>query len=132
MSKFLKSVRTSSNKKDQVIKKTITASLSNSIKEIQYATVEAKRLNKVMNITEAANELSLIMEAMFLHGLRDSLSHRFQKALAGIDEKPQAPDFWAPILIISHRQIIDQVSIVLCFFLSSAINCFISSYMLLI
>ncbi|XP_066158249.1 uncharacterized protein Plekhm1 [Euwallacea fornicatus] len=109
MNKFLKGVQ-SPSKKDQMIKEAVTTSLSNTIKEIQYAAIEAKKINRVTDMTESANELSSIIEAIFLHGLRDSMSHRFRKALGGVQEKPQLPDFWAPLLIISHRQIIDQIA----------------------
>ncbi|XP_066248881.1 uncharacterized protein Plekhm1 [Euwallacea similis] len=109
MNKLLKRVQ-SPSKKDQMIKEAVTTSLSNTIKEIQYAAIEAKKLNKVTDMTEAANELSSIIEAIFLHGLRDTMSHRFRKVLGGVQEKPQFPDFWAPLLIISHKQIIDQIA----------------------
>ncbi|KAL1492935.1 hypothetical protein ABEB36_011098 [Hypothenemus hampei] len=110
MNKFLKSVRSPSNKKNEIIKQSITSNLSNIIKEIQYVNVEENKLNKITDVTEASNELCTVIEAMFLHGLRDSVSYKFRKALAGIDERPQPPDFWAPLLIISHKQIITQIT----------------------
>lgn len=108
MNKLLKSVRTSTNKKDDLIKQSITTNLSNTVKEIQYAGVEENKGNRVIDVTEAANQLCTTIEAMFLHGLKDSLSHRFKRALADVDERPD-PNFWAPLLVISHRQIIDQI-----------------------
>lgn len=108
MNKLLKSVRSSSSKKDDIIKQSITTNLSNTVKEIQYASVEENKSNKVVDVSEAATQLCTIVEAMFLHGLRDSLTHRFKKALSDIDEKPE-PNFWSPLLVISHSQIIDQV-----------------------
>lgn len=109
MNKFLKSVRSVTSKKDELIKQSITAQLSNSVKEIQYAGVEENKTNKTVDITEAANTLCTTIEGMLLHGLKDSLTHRFKRAIADIDERPE-PSFWAPLLVISHRQIIDQVS----------------------
>lgn len=109
MNKLLKSVRVSTNKKDDLIKQSITTNLSNSVKEIQYAGVEENKGNRVIDVSEAANQLCTTIEAMFLHGLKDSLTHRFKRALADIDERPH-PNFWAPLLVISHRQIIDQIT----------------------
>ncbi|CAG9759589.1 unnamed protein product [Ceutorhynchus assimilis] len=110
MNKLLKSVRLTSSKKDDIIKESITTNLSNTVKEIQYASVEENISNKVIDMAEAANQLCTIIEAIFLHGLRDSLTHRFKRVLADIDEKPEPPNFWSPLLVISHRQIIDQIT----------------------
>lgn len=108
MNRFLKSVKsvTTNNKDD--IKKSITVHLSNSVKEIQYAGIDDTRSIKNEDMIEAANALCTTIEAMFLHGLKDTFSHRLKRAIADVDEKPE-PNFWAPLLIISHRQIIDQV-----------------------
>ncbi|XP_060515935.1 uncharacterized protein LOC132695600 [Cylas formicarius] len=109
MNKLLKSVKSSSNKKDDLIKHSITTHLSNSVKEIQYVGVEEAKSSKIIDVTDASNQLCMAVEAMFLHGLRDSLTHRFKKALSDLDERP-APNFWDPLLVISHRQIIDQIT----------------------
>lgn len=108
MSRFLKSVRFNNNDREDLIKKSITRHLSNSVKEIQYVGVEDARSLRTEDITEAANALCFTIEAMFLHGLKDTLSHRFKRAIADVDERPEL-NFWAPLLVISHRQIIDQV-----------------------
>ncbi|XP_044256164.1 pleckstrin homology domain-containing family M member 1 [Tribolium madens] len=108
MNKLFKSVHSSDTNKDNLIKKSITDHLSNSVKAIQYCGVEENGLNKE-DVTEASNTLCMTIEAIFLHGLRDSLSKRFKRAIADVDERPE-PSFWAPLLVISHRQIIDQIT----------------------
>lgn len=111
MNRFLKSVKSATtNSKEDIVKKSITSHLSNSVKEIQYTGVEDMKNVKSEDIVEAANALCTSIEAMFLHGLKDTLSHRFKRAIADVDERPE-PNFWAPLLVISHRQIIDQVLI---------------------
>ncbi|XP_056646153.1 pleckstrin homology domain-containing family M member 1 [Diorhabda sublineata] len=111
MNKLIKSVRSVTNNKDDIIKKSIINQLSNSCKEIHYAGAEENKSPKSSEylVTEAANTLCTTIEAIFLHGLRDTLTHRFKKVLADVDEQPE-PSFWAPLLIISHRQIIDQIT----------------------
>lgn len=54
--------------------------------------------------------LCSVLEAIFLHGLKDSLLNRVTEALSGpdFDAMPQ-PSFWGPLLVFSHRQIIDQI-----------------------
>lgn len=108
MNKLFKSVQSSNSNKDNLIKKSITTQLSNSVKAIQYCGIDENGLNKAEDVTEASNTLCMTIEAIFLHGLKDSLSKRFKRAIADVDERPE-PSFWAPLLIISHRQIIDQV-----------------------
>lgn len=109
MNKFLKSVRSSSsNNKNELVKKSITAQLSNSVKEIQYSSIEENQPLTTVNIRESVNNLCTIIEALFLHGLKDTIAHRLKRVVADMDERPE-PSFWAPLLIISHRQIIDQI-----------------------
>ncbi|XP_050313889.1 sorting nexin-29 [Anthonomus grandis grandis] len=110
MNKLLKNISPNSIKKDDIIKQSLTTHLSNTVKEIQYAEIEESGSKTVVDATEAANQLCSIIEAMFLHGIRRSLTHRFKKVLADIDLKPEAPNFWPPVLVISHSQIIDQIS----------------------
>lgn len=107
MNKLLKAVRMNNNR-DEVIKKSIVEQLSNSVKELQYSGIEENCSHHSVNPTEAANQLCIIIEALFLHGLKDSLKYRFQKVIADVDTRPE-PNFWAPLLVISHKEIIDQV-----------------------
>lgn len=111
MNKLLNSVKSSvktNNNKNDLVKKSITKQLSDSVKEIQYSSIEENKITKNADYMEAANTLCMTIEALFLHGLKDSLTHRFKRAIADVDERPE-PNFWAPLLIISHKEIIDQV-----------------------
>ncbi|CAG9855328.1 unnamed protein product [Phyllotreta striolata] len=111
MNRLLKSVRSVTNNKDEILKKSIINQLSDSCKEIHYSNVEENKSprSSEISITEAANTLCSTIEALFLHGLRDTLTHKFKKALSDFDEQPD-PSFWPPLLVISHRQIIDQIT----------------------
>lgn len=59
---------------------------------------------------EESMALCSILEAIFLHGLKDSLLNKVTEALSGpdFDAMPQ-PSFWGPLLVFSHRQIIGQI-----------------------
>ncbi|VEN57735.1 unnamed protein product [Callosobruchus maculatus] len=109
MNKLLKSVTSRNTSKDDVIKKSITVELSSSVKQIQYSGLEDNQSLKPEEVLEAASNLCNIIEAMFLHGLKDTISLRFKRALADVDERPD-PTFWSPLLIISHKQIINQIT----------------------
>ncbi|KAF2885712.1 hypothetical protein ILUMI_20485 [Ignelater luminosus] len=105
--KSVKAATTSS--KGTLIKNSITTQLSNSVKEIQLYTMDENMSHDSLQMNEAENALCSVIEAMLLHGLKDSLVHRARRAIADVDEKPE-PSFWAPLLVISHRQIIDQIT----------------------
>ncbi|CAH1980518.1 unnamed protein product [Acanthoscelides obtectus] len=109
MNKLLKSVRSANSSKDDFIKQSIMTELSNSVKQIQYSGLDDNRSMKPEEVLEAASNLCNIIEAMFLHGLKDTMSLRFKRVLADIDERPE-PSFWSPLLIISHKQIINQIT----------------------
>lgn len=59
---------------------------------------------------EETMALCSVLEAIFLHGLKDSLLNRVTEVLSGpdFDAMPQ-PSFWGPLLVFSHREIIDQI-----------------------
>ena len=63
----------------------------------------------VLGHTENTNLLCSVLEAIFIHGLRDSLSERLSSMLKDIDRMP-VPNFWPVIMIISHRELMEQVS----------------------
>lgn len=109
MNKLMNSVRGLTNAKEQAIKTSVITQLSNSVKEIQLFGVDENLSGDSMDMSEAESTLCSVIEAMFLHGLKDSLTHRFRKAITDVDVKPE-PSFWAPLLVISHKQIIGQVS----------------------
>ncbi len=63
-----------------------------------------------VEICDESLALLSAIEALFLHGLKDSLLNRVTEVLSGpdYDAMPQ-PSFWGPLLVFSHRGIIDQI-----------------------
>lgn len=108
MNKFIKSVRGAKGHKGNLIKNAITTQLSNGIKEVQLFGMDENLSGDSMDMSEAESNICTVIEAMFLHGLKDSFSYRFKRVITDVDVKPE-PSFWAPLLVISHKQIIDQV-----------------------
>lgn len=109
MHAFLKNMKSSIYSRETAIKDTIISNLSTSVKEIQLCAAQENAADAGLDIVEAGNTLCIAIEATFLHGLKDSIAVRVRKAITDLDEKPE-PNFWSPLLVISHRQIIDQVS----------------------
>lgn len=64
-----------------------------------------------LNISDATNDLLVGIESFFLHGLKDSFILQTINVLAGadIDRRPK-PNFWSLLLVISHKQLIKQLT----------------------
>lgn len=97
------------NKRDLVLRDSLQKQLNMSVMEMQSAPGIADDGGVVGNCDETMT-LCSALEAIFLHGLKDSLLNRVTEALSGpdLDVMPQ-PSFWGPLLVFSHRQIIDQI-----------------------
>lgn len=66
----------------------------------------------VLGHCDNTNALCNIIEAVFVHGLRDSLGERMSSLLGSDPDRMPVPNFWPVLLVISHRDIIEQVSII--------------------
>ncbi|KAB0800998.1 hypothetical protein PPYR_05352 [Photinus pyralis] len=108
MKAFMKSVNAVARKRQTLIKDSIITQLSNSVKEIQLYHMGDTISSDSLQMNEAESALCAVIEAMFLHGLKDSLVHQARRAITDLDERPE-PSFWAPLLIISHKQNINQI-----------------------
>lgn len=86
-----------------LVKESLISQLSSSVKEIQLEMAQAQ-----VN-TDTTTSLCTVLEAIFIHGLKDTFMSRVSQAIgADPDQRPE-PSFWGPVLIFSHREIIDQV-----------------------
>lgn len=75
-------------------------------------------------LTDVTNSFCTTIEALFLHGLKSSFFRQtFDVIIAGeqIDRLPE-PNFWSPLLIISHKETINQVFLVLFIYIQSQIT----------
>lgn len=111
MNSLLKSVHSLSHqtKKNVLIREGLQRQLSTSVIEMQSAQNVLDGVT-VGNCDESMS-LCCTLEAVFLHGLKDSLLNRVTEAISGpdFDAMPQ-PSFWGPLLVFSHREIIDQIT----------------------
>lgn len=86
-----------------LVKECLISQLSLSVKEIQLEMAQAQ-----VN-TDITTSLCTVLEAIFIHGLKDTFMNRVSQVIgADPDQRPE-PSFWGPVLIFSHREIIDQV-----------------------
>ncbi|XP_053985081.1 pleckstrin homology domain-containing family M member 1 [Hylaeus volcanicus] len=108
MNSFLKTVNSMTNRRTVLVKQSLQKQLNTTVMEMQGAP-GVENGGMVGNCDESIT-LCSVLEAIFLHGLKDSLLNRVTEVLSGpdIDAVPQ-PSFWGPLLVFSHRQIIDQI-----------------------
>ncbi|XP_029167573.1 pleckstrin homology domain-containing family M member 1 [Nylanderia fulva] len=109
MNSLLKTVNSlASNKRNLLVRDSLQKQLNTSVMEMQSAPGVAD--DGVVGNCDETMTLCSVLEAIFLHGLKDSLLNRVTEALSGpdFDAMPQ-PSFWGPLLVFSHRQIIDQI-----------------------
>lgn len=60
--------------------------------------------------SEAISALCTILEAIFIHGLKETFIQKVSQAMMSeLDARPD-PNFWGPLLEVSHRDVIDEVS----------------------
>ncbi|KAK3895030.1 hypothetical protein Pcinc_001238 [Petrolisthes cinctipes] len=64
----------------------------------------------VLGHSDNTNALCNILEGVFIHGLRDSLGERMSSFLGSDPDRMPVPNFWPVLLVISHRDIIEQVN----------------------
>lgn len=67
-------------------------------------------LGPIIGHSDNTNALCNVLEAILIHGLRDSLGERMSTFLGSDPDRMPVPNFWPIILIISHRDLIEQVS----------------------
>lgn len=109
MNSLLKTVNSmANNKRHLLIRDSLQKHLNTSVMEMQSAPGVAE--DGVVGNCDETMSLCSVLEAIFLHGLKDSLLNRVTEALSGpdFDAMPQ-PSFWGPLLVFSHRQMIDQI-----------------------
>ncbi|KAJ0181315.1 hypothetical protein K1T71_003400 [Dendrolimus kikuchii] len=109
---FFKNVASSFSirSRDAILKDALINNLSESVKEIQYNNQFEENFHSVLGSTDSTTTLCTALEAVFLHGLKDTFLRKAKNALAGDSDQQPQPNFWPLILVLSHRQNIDQIS----------------------
>ncbi|XP_011314455.1 sorting nexin-29 [Fopius arisanus] len=108
MNALLNTVKSMTNKRNILVKESLRKQLNIVVMEMQG--LEGVSDGVPVDNCEEAMALCAVLEAIFLHGLKDSLLNRVTEALSGpdFDAMPQ-PSFWGPLLVFSHRQMINQI-----------------------
>lgn len=96
--------------RDSILKETLINNLSESVKEIQFGNQFEENFHSVLGSNDSTNTLCMALEAVFLHGLKDTFLKKAKNAFTGDSDQQPQPNFWPLVLVLSHRQNIDQIS----------------------
>ncbi|KAH8252697.1 hypothetical protein KR032_001325 [Drosophila birchii] len=107
MSSLFRSLNHFSSKRENVVKGALINTLNENAREIEFE-VKQKSL-EVLGLCEQTSALCTTLEALFLHGLKDSFLSATFNVLAGDVERRPDPSFWSPCMVFMHKQVIEQV-----------------------
>ncbi|XP_033152357.1 uncharacterized protein LOC117135904 [Drosophila mauritiana] len=107
MSSLFRSLNHFSSKRENVVKEALINTLNENAREIEFE-VKQKSL-EVLGICEQTSALCTTLEALFLHGLKDSFLSATFNVIAGDVERRPEPSFWSPCMVFMHKQVIEQV-----------------------
>lgn len=129
MSSLFRSLNHFSSKRENVVKGALINTLNENAREIEFEVkqkslgmfwtgvfpflllpfVRFLSLSEVLGLCEQTSSLCITLEALFLHGLKDSFLSATFNVLAGDVERRPDPSFWSPCLVFMHKQVIEQI-----------------------
>uniref|UniRef100_A0A8D8MB89 Pleckstrin homology domain-containing family M member 3 n=1 Tax=Cacopsylla melanoneura TaxID=428564 RepID=A0A8D8MB89_9HEMI len=95
-----------SKKRENHFKNEIIKELKDTIKEIQSSPPVSDQKLSTSTVT---NALCTILEALFLHGLRETFLSKMVAMTTDMIKKPEC-NFWSIVLIFSHHEIISNIN----------------------
>ncbi|KAI8035929.1 hypothetical protein M5D96_011360 [Drosophila gunungcola] len=102
MSSLFRSLNHFSSKRESVVKEALINTLNENAREIEFE-VKQKSL-EVLGLCEQTSALCSTLEALFLHGLKDSFLSATFNVIAGDVERRPDPSFWSPCMVFMHKQ----------------------------
>uniref|UniRef100_A0A1I8MSZ2 RUN domain-containing protein n=1 Tax=Musca domestica TaxID=7370 RepID=A0A1I8MSZ2_MUSDO len=110
MSSLFRSLSGVSSKREIAVKEAILEALQENVKEIEYD-VQDKGEGTIIELCESSNNLVTTIEAVFLHGLKDSFLWQTLSIINGVEgERRPEPSFYSPIMVFLHKEVIEQIS----------------------
>lgn len=99
---------------DSLIKTALTGHLGEAVREVQRQYQQQQHAAVAEAVVEgnsdAAHTLCCVVEALFIHRLRDSFIDKVSSVLSGDVVRQPSPNFWPFLLGFSHRHSIEYVT----------------------
>ncbi|BES97911.1 DUF4206 [Nesidiocoris tenuis] len=91
-----------------MVKDNLTKELNMAVKNVQL-NKQLQENDCFLTSDEASRGLVTVLEAIFIHGVRESFAEKLSSAFGDPDRRP-TPEFWSPMMIFTHGDTINQVS----------------------
>lgn len=95
---------------DVLIKTALTGHLGEAVREVQRQQQQQQSTAVVEGNSESAHTLCCVLEALFIHRLRDSFIDKVSSVFSGDVVRQPSPNFWPFLLGFSHRHSVDYLS----------------------
>lgn len=93
--------------RETIVKSSLTKGLGQAIKVLQQ---EHTICEESIPSCEISNSVCNFLEAVFIHGLKDTFIRRVSAILSGNVDKIPEPNFWPFLLVFSHKDVISQIT----------------------
>ncbi|KAL0277148.1 UNVERIFIED_CONTAM: hypothetical protein PYX00_004525 [Menopon gallinae] len=91
---------------ESLIKESLLRQLSYSVKEVQ---LQYSQTNEIFSTNEACNSLIVVLEAIFLHGIKKGIFRTALKTVSGMEESRPQPSFWAMACAYTHKDTVQTI-----------------------
>lgn len=91
---------------ESLIKESLLRQLSYSVKEVQ---LQYSKTNEVFSTNEPCNSLIVVMEAIFLHGIKKGILRTALNSVGGMDESKPQPSFWTMVSAYTHKDTVHTI-----------------------
>ncbi|GFS58704.1 pleckstrin homology domain-containing family M member 3 [Nephila pilipes] len=92
--------------KEIAVKKNLTLELSKSIRVIQ----EESLGKSIIPDNEYSSNLCSVLEAIFIHGLKDKITRKMSAVFGSNPERIPEPQFWTAVYNFSHKNVILEIN----------------------
>ena len=89
-------------RRESSVKEVLTTELTTAVQSIQFEFLQGPEKDG-----ETISSLCTVLEAIFIHGLKETFADRMVSVLGDPDQRP-TPEFWTLLMIFSHSEVIKQ------------------------
>ena len=97
------------DKREAFLRSNLLERLKEAIQSVLQPSRSQYSSKVILGHCDNTNILCNVLEAVFIHGLRDTFGERMSSLFIGDPDRMPVPNFWPVILIISHRDLMEQI-----------------------
>lgn len=93
--------------RDIMIKRSLTKHLAKCVHDLQQELINAD--NAVIGGENVSN-VCYCLEAIFIHGLKDTIAKKMSSVFSSANERTPSPDFWPVAMVYTHKNVLSQIN----------------------